>query len=134
VSDTPTPRTDSSGDWPSPEHTQRIQFEGWTCAVMAPEDYEALYKHAQQLERELNKAHVTIGQYHASAQTACININKLQSKLIAHKAALEKCHELLTKITQGHFYQSSCRGGEMERLMNQAIQSVSAVNHNQSSQ
>jgi len=47
---------------------------------------------------------------------------------------LTKAHELLTKITSSHFYQSSCRGGEMERLMNQAIQSVSAVNHNQSYQ
>lgn len=47
----------------------------------------------------------------------------------AHKALAA-----LTAITSGHFYQSSCRGGEMERLMNQAIESLSAVTPTQSSQ
>jgi len=49
-----TPRTDRDDrPYPSPEHTQRIQFEGCECVVMAPEDYESLYDHARQLEREL---------------------------------------------------------------------------------
>lgn len=50
----PTPRTDRDDrPYPSPEYAQLIQFEGSTCVVMAPEDYEALYEHARQLEREL---------------------------------------------------------------------------------
>lgn len=52
------------------------------------------------------------------------------SRLVPSSKALAA----LTAITSGHFYQSSCRGGEMERLMNQAIESLSAVNTNQASQ
>jgi len=32
---------------PTPEHAQHIQFEGCDCVVMSPEEYEALYLHAQ---------------------------------------------------------------------------------------
>lgn len=39
---------------------------------------------------------------------------------------MENALTYLTAITAGHFYQSSCRGGEMERLMNQAIESLSS--------
>ena len=89
----------------------------------------------RQLERELVEAKAELERARQDRNEAAMRErNKYLSQLTANKAALEKCHELLTKITQGHFYQSSCRGGEMERLMNQAIQSVSAVNHNQSSQ
>jgi len=143
VSDTPTPRTDSCVDWPSPEYTQRIQFEGCTCAVMAPEDYEALYKHAQQLERELADAKDLL-------QKACAELpvsyypgntpDKLPSNIAGfvkeyteNFSDMQKALDSLEQITAGHFYQSSCRGGEMERLMNQAIQSVSVVNPNQES-
>jgi hypothetical protein len=54
----PTPRTaqwtaSDSRPYPSPEHTQIIQFEGASCVVMAPEDYEALFRHAEATEREL---------------------------------------------------------------------------------
>jgi hypothetical protein len=49
-----TPRTDRDDrPYPLPEYTQHIQFEGCDCVVMSPEDYEALYEHARQLEREL---------------------------------------------------------------------------------
>jgi len=59
-----TPRTDSDDrPYPSPEHAQRIVFEGCECAVMAPEDYEALYNHARQLERELASAKIGAARY-----------------------------------------------------------------------
>jgi len=35
---------------------------------------------------------------------------------------ITKARDILSKIIWSHFYQSSCRGGEMERLMNQAIE------------
>ena len=60
-------------------------------------------------------------------------VRLLREQLTAHKAALEQSKSALLAITSGHFYQSSCRGGEMERLMNQAIESLSAVNPNQPS-
>jgi hypothetical protein len=100
----------------------------------------AMISHAQ-LERELSEAKFESDTWRQVAEARLTNFEhyhdeslRFQGQLTTHKAALEKCHELLTKITQGHFYQSSCRGGEMERLMNQAIQSVSAVNPNQESQ
>lgn len=52
-----TPRTD--GDhrlYPLPEHAQRIMFDGSPCLAIAPEEYECLFEHARQLERELNEA------------------------------------------------------------------------------
>ncbi len=42
--------------YPSPEHCQLIQFEGSTCVVMSPEDYEALFSYAHTLETELAQA------------------------------------------------------------------------------
>lgn len=46
-----TPDTDSEDrGYPSPEHAQRIQFEGCECVVMSPEEYESLYGRARQLE------------------------------------------------------------------------------------
>lgn len=49
-----TPLTSISASWPSPERIQHIQFEGCDCAVLAPEEYEALYEHARTLERALS--------------------------------------------------------------------------------
>ena len=47
-----TPWTDADDrQYPLPEYAQRIQFEGRECVVMSPEEYEALYRHACQLER-----------------------------------------------------------------------------------
>lgn len=52
-----TPETDSDHrPYPLPEHAQRIRFEGCECVVMAPEDYEALYTHARNLERQRDEA------------------------------------------------------------------------------
>lgn len=52
-----TPRTDGDyKEWSSPEHLQLIQFEGNTCCVMAPEDYELLFEHAITIDRELAAA------------------------------------------------------------------------------
>lgn len=51
-------------------------------------------------------------------------LEKCQEQLTSHKAALERSRSTLLAITSGHFYQSSCRGGEMELLMNQAIESL----------
>lgn len=48
-----TPITECGG-WPTPEYTQRITFEGSECAVMAPEDYEALYNSHRTLERRIH--------------------------------------------------------------------------------
>ena len=49
-----TPRTDADDrSYPSPEHAQRIRFEGNECVVMHPEEYESLYEKSRQLEREL---------------------------------------------------------------------------------
>jgi hypothetical protein len=54
VSDTP--RTDADDrPYPSPDYTQHINFEGCDSVVMPPEEYEALYEHARQLERELSQ-------------------------------------------------------------------------------
>jgi hypothetical protein len=41
---------------PTPEYTQRITFEGAECAVMAPEDYEALWNYARALRAIATKA------------------------------------------------------------------------------
>lgn len=50
-----TPETDRDDrQYPLPEYTQRIQFEGSECVVIGPEDYEALYEHARALERKLS--------------------------------------------------------------------------------
>ena len=49
-------------------------------------------------------------------------IDELSEQLTAHTAALDQSKTALLAITSGPFYQSSCRGGEMERLMNQAIE------------
>lgn len=66
-----TPRTDAeSRPYPSPEHAQRIVFEGCQRFVMAPEDYEALYEHARQLERELQDAQARIRQLIAERDSA----------------------------------------------------------------
>lgn len=52
-----TPRTDADDrSYPSPEHAQRIRFDGNECVVMHPEEYESLYEKSRQLERELNAA------------------------------------------------------------------------------
>jgi len=47
---------------------------------------------------------------------------KLERELAEAKAKADNAKTALLTITAGHFYQSSCRGGEMERLMNQAIE------------
>ena len=39
-------------------------------------------------------------------------------------SGMENAIAALTAITSGHFYQSYCRGGEMERLMNKAIEAL----------
>jgi len=117
---TPTPRTDADDrQYPLPEHAQRIQFEGCECVVMAPEDYEALYEHARQLERELEKAKadprnmircqgcgrdVTIVHRTAPIGTDPANwrcsVCILQSALTAHKAALARVEAHLKRHTQ----------------------------------
>lgn len=52
-----TPETDAEDrPYPSPEHAQRIRFEGNECVVMYPEEYEALYEKARKLERERDEA------------------------------------------------------------------------------
>lgn len=48
--------------------------------------------------------------------------NQLERELTEAKAKADNAKTALLTITAGHFYQSSCRGGEMERLMNQAIE------------
>lgn len=40
----------SEPTWPSPEHAQRIQFEGCECVVASPEEYEALVDRLNRLE------------------------------------------------------------------------------------
>lgn len=56
-----TPRTDSgSRIYPRPENAQLIQFEGCTSVVMLPDEYEELYEHARNLERELNECIETL--------------------------------------------------------------------------
>ena len=49
---------------------------------------------------------------------------QLERELAEAKAKSNRAEIALLAITSGHFYQSSCRGGEMERLMNQAIESL----------
>jgi len=62
IEDRPTPETDSdSRPYPLPEHAQRIRFEGCECVVMAPEDYEALYAHARNLERQRDALREALG-------------------------------------------------------------------------
>lgn len=48
-----TPRTDAAESWGTPQYCEHITFEGCDCAVMPPEEYEALFEHARTLEREL---------------------------------------------------------------------------------
>jgi len=102
---------------------------------------ECIYKEGCQLERELAEAksddalNARILAQH-SEQIAELQEERrdLEEQLTAHKAALDTAKTALISITSGHFYQSSCRGGEMERLINQAIHSLASVNPNQSSQ
>lgn len=42
-----------SGEWPTPEHAQHIQFEGCDCVVMSPESYEGLYNLCRAYEQRL---------------------------------------------------------------------------------
>lgn len=52
--ETPTPRTDADNrSYPLPKHLQLIQFEGSTCGVIAPEEYEELYNLACAKDVEL---------------------------------------------------------------------------------
>lgn len=123
MSETTTPRTDS------------LMEEWHHCPPT-----KQLLNHSRQLERELaealresedrNQQWALKSIYASELEQTVSNIN---SQLTAHKAALEQSKSALLAITSGHFYQSSCRGGEMERLMNQAIESLSAVNPNQPS-
>ena len=84
-----TPRTDSDDrPYPSPECVQLIQFEGSTCAVMSPDDYEALYRYAQQLERELSEARRDL------VSCTC-QLGEMAEKLTAHKEALGRCYNAL---------------------------------------
>lgn len=61
-------------------------------------------------------------------------LHETQSQLTAHKVALTKSYNILEEIVSSPFYQRTCRGGEMERLMNQAIKHLTSVNPNQPSQ
>ena len=82
------------------------------------EDYKVVYaEDYYKLERELAEASETLNAVLAGATKQAI-------ELTAHKAALEKANTALLAITSSRFYQSTCRGGEMERLMNQAIEAL----------
>ena len=61
-------------------------------------------------------------------------VEKLEAIIDAHKAVLTKSYNTLEEIVSSPFYQRTCRGGEMERLMNQAIKHLTSVNPNQASQ
>ena len=52
---------------------------------------------------------------------------QLERELAEAKAKSNRAEIALLAITSGHFYQSSCRGGEMERLMNQAIEALGGI-------
>lgn len=124
MSDTPTPRTDS------------LMEEWHHCPPT-----KQLLNHSRQLERELAEAKVEINTWKAVAEARLENFHHYhdeslayQAKLTAHKVALTKSYNILEEIVSSPFYQRTCRGGEMERLMNQAIKHLTSVNPNQPSQ
>ena len=78
-----TPRTDAENrPYPSPEHAQRIRFEGCECVVMYPQEYEALYERARAFERELAAAMAELDR-------------EIQAK---HRIAMETQDPLLAKL------------------------------------
>ena len=125
MSDMPTPRTDEA--WIDPE-----------TGLMLNSDVAGLIRMmfvSRQLERELAEAKAQLekvrGFLNDEKRAHFNNVeterglkSALRSQLTAHKAALEKANTALLAITSSRFYQSSCRGGEMERLMNQAIEAL----------
>lgn len=100
MSDTPTPRTDS------------LMEEWHHCPPT-----KQLLNHSRQLERELAEAKANYALAHSGLGAYVVLLSD-------HKTALNKAKDSLLAVTSGHFYQSSCRGGEMERLMGQAIEAL----------
>lgn len=102
--------------------------------IVFAEDYE-------QLERELAEAKDEVNTWKAVAEARLENFHHYHDQsiayhgqLTAHKAVLTKSYNTLEEIVSSPFYQRSCKGGEMERLINQAIKHLTSVNHNQASQ
>ena len=63
------PRTESSAEWPRPDHAQQIWVEGCGCVVMSPEEYQALYDFAKELEREISHLNERLIAQHESDLT-----------------------------------------------------------------
>lgn len=96
LSDTPLTDSDDRA-YPLPEHCQHIQFEGSTCVVMAPEDYEELYKHARNLERQLTAANArnekiekALDSVTQSAKDSALNFRKAEVKIAGLNARVKE--------------------------------------------
>lgn len=124
MSDTPPTDEAMTGYYDCPEHLVK-RLEG-ICG---------------KLERELAEASDIAKKYedrYFAVKTELDEVKEdffeAKAQLTAHKVALTKSYNILEEIVSSPFYQRTCRGGEMERLMNQAIKHLTSVNPNQPSQ
>lgn len=94
IENIPTPRVDSdSRSYPSPEQASRILFEGRQCVVMAPEEYEDLYRLARLMEKELMDSRETaddwMGRHYALHSKNVALVEALESSVATLETAAD---------------------------------------------
>jgi len=114
VSDAPTPRTDAA-----------IIFTASYGWVVSDEVARDLERELAEAKAQLQKAcaELPVSYYPDNTpEKLASNIAGFVKDYTENYGGMENALTYLTAITSSHFYQSSCQGGEMERLMNRAIE------------
>ena len=98
-------------EFPTPEYTQRITFEGAECAVMSPEDYEALWVYAAALHAHAEA--LAVQNTALKAQTGCqvCQLREQEQRQRAEQAEEERQRKARAE--------EDARKREIERLANE---------------